>query len=230
MAGRSQLHRWVCPLCNSGVLASSRPRRDDVARYCLDCSRETGRLVERTCPALEKRRQERRDQQARKAQRKRKLRRSRQEASKRERAREQEAREASQAEEYGDLQGELGRLWGVLRQQNPDLRTDLPAMKVWRRQQPYATGHAWCGHQHRIHLTLGPVDRAQAWGVLAHELAHLATPADEQTHGPAFWGVLVRLCNQAYGTSLQLSRLRREERTAYQRQLAVEQAIRQRLI
>ena len=31
-------------------------RQDDVRRYCLPCSESTGRLVERVCPALERRR------------------------------------------------------------------------------------------------------------------------------------------------------------------------------
>ena len=35
------------------MLASSRPRRDDVARYCLPCSKKTGRLVRRAAPVLE---------------------------------------------------------------------------------------------------------------------------------------------------------------------------------
>lgn len=45
--------RWKCPRCEGGVLAPSRPRRNDVRRYCLPCSAQQGVLVERTCPALE---------------------------------------------------------------------------------------------------------------------------------------------------------------------------------
>jgi len=45
------LARWVCPKCTAGTLAPSRPRRDDVRRYCLPCSSKTGRLVERESPA-----------------------------------------------------------------------------------------------------------------------------------------------------------------------------------
>lgn len=48
--------RWKCPQCGAGVLAPSRPRRNDVRRYCLPCSAQQGVLVERTCPALESQR------------------------------------------------------------------------------------------------------------------------------------------------------------------------------
>jgi len=49
--------RWKCTICNSGVLAPSRPRKDDVRRYCLQCSGKTGKLVERIAPSLEKKRE-----------------------------------------------------------------------------------------------------------------------------------------------------------------------------
>lgn len=49
--------RWICPLCENGVLAPSRPRKNNVLRYCLPCSEKTGKLVERTCPALDAKRE-----------------------------------------------------------------------------------------------------------------------------------------------------------------------------
>ena len=52
----AKLKRWKCGDCGSGVLAPTRPRKNDVRRYCLDCSRSTGYLVERTAPALEAKR------------------------------------------------------------------------------------------------------------------------------------------------------------------------------
>jgi hypothetical protein len=54
---KTKRKRWVCPQCQHGLLAPSRPRRDDVRRYCLNCSKKTGRLVERLCPTLEKKRE-----------------------------------------------------------------------------------------------------------------------------------------------------------------------------
>lgn len=50
---------WTCPKCSSTRRAPSKPRKNDVRRYCLTCSDETGKLVERVCPALEKRREKR---------------------------------------------------------------------------------------------------------------------------------------------------------------------------
>ena len=50
--------RWVCPKCQSAKLAPSKPRKKDTRRFCLPCSEETGFLVERTCPALDREREE----------------------------------------------------------------------------------------------------------------------------------------------------------------------------
>jgi len=51
--------RWKCETCDDGLLAPSRPRRNDVRRYCLPCSAKRGTLVERIAPALEKKREKR---------------------------------------------------------------------------------------------------------------------------------------------------------------------------
>ena len=45
--------RWVCPICKKGKLGLQRPRLDNIIRYCLDCSKETKKLVKRICPADE---------------------------------------------------------------------------------------------------------------------------------------------------------------------------------
>ena len=47
------MKRWRCPQCNKGVNAPARMLLDDVRRYCLDCSVETGRLVKRLAVAIE---------------------------------------------------------------------------------------------------------------------------------------------------------------------------------
>ena len=46
--------RWKCEQCDHGLLAPSRPRKNDVRRYCLTCSAKRGILVERVAPALQK--------------------------------------------------------------------------------------------------------------------------------------------------------------------------------
>ena len=49
---------WTCPQCDRrGVLAPGRMRKIDVRRYCLPCSEASGKLVERYCPSLERRRE-----------------------------------------------------------------------------------------------------------------------------------------------------------------------------
>jgi len=63
--------RWRCPSCSSGVLAPSRPRKLDTRRYCLDCSKNSPRLVERVPVALEAKRKERKRSQAKRAAKKR---------------------------------------------------------------------------------------------------------------------------------------------------------------
>jgi hypothetical protein len=54
------MNRWICPTgAHPAVLGLMRPRRDDVCRYCLECSRGVGRLVLRVAPRLEKVRKDR---------------------------------------------------------------------------------------------------------------------------------------------------------------------------
>jgi hypothetical protein len=48
--------RWECPNGCGAVMGPRRPRKDDVRRYCLPCSEESGRLVERVAPVVEKER------------------------------------------------------------------------------------------------------------------------------------------------------------------------------
>ncbi len=48
--------KWQCPECGKGALGSSRPRMDDIVRYCLACSKRQGKLVRRTAPALDAKR------------------------------------------------------------------------------------------------------------------------------------------------------------------------------
>lgn len=60
--------RWTCPQCDRpGILAPGRMRKVDVRRYCLPCSEATGKLVERVCPALERKREAARAEQAERA-------------------------------------------------------------------------------------------------------------------------------------------------------------------
>lgn len=46
--------RYVCPICGVGRLAPSRMGPKDVRRFCLDCSQDTGQLVDMSCPARDR--------------------------------------------------------------------------------------------------------------------------------------------------------------------------------
>ncbi len=51
--------RWECPNGkHPAVLAPTKPRKDDIRRYCLPCSEAKGRLVTRVAPRLETARSE----------------------------------------------------------------------------------------------------------------------------------------------------------------------------
>lgn len=56
MSTKTKRYRWACPICNKGALGPSRPRKDNAVRYCLPCTAKTGKLVARTCPALDSKR------------------------------------------------------------------------------------------------------------------------------------------------------------------------------
>jgi hypothetical protein len=48
---------WTCPLnAHAAVKGPSRPRRDNLCRYCIECSKGAGKLVRRVSPKLEKKR------------------------------------------------------------------------------------------------------------------------------------------------------------------------------
>ena len=60
--------RWTCPnSLHPGVLGPSKPRRDNICRYCFACSEKAGKLVERVVPKLEAKRQSRKERAAEKA-------------------------------------------------------------------------------------------------------------------------------------------------------------------
>ena len=54
------MKRWQCPSCADVVLAPRAPATVDVRRYCLDCSKSTGKLVSRFCVTAKQRAHEKR--------------------------------------------------------------------------------------------------------------------------------------------------------------------------
>ena len=173
--------RWTCPECGAGVLAPERMHKLDPRRYCLVCSGKPGvkRMVERTCPALEKRRGHAAAKRATKA------------------AKAKAKREAlPYAQRHDLIRADFNKLLRL-----PEWRDDFerrpPRLDVIRnRKQPYVTGHCWT-EWGRITITVGwTQSRGAIVKLLVHELAHAYCPPKEW-HGDRFKSVEREMLNQA---------------------------------
>lgn len=177
------MRRWECPRCGTGGLAPERPRRDDVRRYCLDCSKATGRLVERTCPALDRARVARRGKAAAKR------------AT--DRDRERAAEVARRTAGPFDLEAEAFRFWRLDAVRSlPGWRRTLPSI-TWRRSasKVRTSGHCWYGPPPTVVVTIGS-DPYLAVEVVLHELIHAALP--HVGHSERFYRSMHRACREAF--------------------------------
>jgi predicted SprT family Zn-dependent metalloprotease len=163
--------RWTCLTCGEGGLAPTKPRRDDVRRYCLSCSAKTGRLGEKVAPSLEKKR----EAQAAKSQ----------ERSKKKRARLSEHQQKVTANERlvkrrtKIIETEAARLWKLLKPYHKG--KPLPRITITdTRQKRGATGFAYYdGRDITVRLvpfTASGYHEQRSWYVLLHELCHAACP------------------------------------------------------
>jgi hypothetical protein len=173
--------RWTCPKCGDTCLAPRRPRRDDVRRYCLDCSRTTGRLVERTAPALDKQRIERaaRAQQARREQ----------------AARRRERLAAYYTVDSVDLREamvEMLRMDVFDTSRGRALRAKPPALVVSRRTVIHTRLGVAQIREHRIRVNVTSDTRApRALGTLLHEIVHFVVGRrPDGWHGSLFRSTL----------------------------------------
>lgn len=163
--------RWKCQACNSGVLAPSRPRRDDVRRYCLPCSAKTGKLVERIAPTLEKQRAQTQAKTKRR------------QATKR-----AKAVDAKTSHSGFDVEKEAARLWRILQKQENKPHKRLPQIKIVQRKRGGSSGY--CEHGGRfVSLQLGK-NTVDAWETVAHELVHAI---GYMGHGHDFYKCLKQL-------------------------------------
>jgi hypothetical protein len=171
--------RWKCPNGCGGVLAPTRPRKDDVRRYCLPCSKKTGRLVERFSPAMEKKRQKRAQVSKEKTK------------KKAEKAR--EAERESYTVEGVDMRKELKRVvrLPVFGGPKGKLAKRPPHLEVKNGLRGGMLGLAY-GYSNRIEISknqrgYGP---KIAKDTLIHEVAHIYVDRvmgrDTSTHGPTF--------------------------------------------
>jgi len=209
--------RWICPTEGSehaAVLAPSKPRRDDVRRYCLECSKATGRLVARVPPALEKARE------AKKA---------KAEAKKQARV----ARPRALAVDYYTVAGinlmeEMRRFLKLpvfketLRKQRGE-----PTLAIRRRtMRPTRLGFAQYARLRIIIADYPGIDEHCVRDTLLHELCHLACPPyvmgkDAGRHHGVRWKNTYRLaCEQAFGIRPKVDKITIHETTQRLREAA----------
>ena len=182
--------RWYCPNGCAAVLASTRPRRDDVARYCLPCSAERGRLILRTAPTLETKR----------AAKKVGWKRMRAVA-----AATTAERETAYFTVHGvDLREELKKLWALpiareLRAKLSPLRRVAPPSLVVRNRNAKTNRYGvYYSSEHKIVINrIDGHDEHTVRDTLAHELAHALAPGAH--HGVAWKTAYRLLCEQGYG-------------------------------
>jgi len=160
--------RWKCAICDNGLLAPSKPRKNDVRRYCLPCSSESGKLVERVAPTLDKQRTAKKAAVKKKTVAKR--------ASVAKRTAPAKAQQRIDAQRSKMIHAEAEKIWKLMQPYHKG--KPLPRIKIARgRNHGSQYGHA--GHNY-IQVN---VDRSQCvsrskrvWEVLAHELCHIAVP------------------------------------------------------
>lgn len=177
--------RWTCLNCGEGGLAPTKPRRDDVRRYCLPCSAKSGRLVERVSPSLERRREA-------------------QAARTRERSKKKKARVSAQRQKVTANERlvkkreklvleEAQRLWKLLTPYHKGKR--IPRIVITDTRQKRGASGYWIerGYYEEITLRLVPFEtgyfhEARSWKVLLHELCHAACPPkDGDSHHREFY-------------------------------------------
>ena len=177
--------RWTCLNCGEGGLAPTKPRRDDVRRYCLPCSAKSGRLVERVSPSLERRREA-------------------QAARTRERSKKKKARVSAQRQKVTANERlvkkreklvleEAQRLWKLLTPYHKGKR--IPRIVITDTRQKRGASGYWIrnGFYEEITLRLVPFGtghfhEARSWKVLLHELCHAACPPkDGDSHHREFY-------------------------------------------
>lgn len=140
--------RWKCPQCNAGILAQTKPRKDDVRRYCYPCSIKSGRLVERIACALAP------DDEPSKLQ------------------------ERCDTIRERIIRKEAERIWKLMAEWHkgkPLPRINIVRGRNWGSQHGYARP-SWGLIQVNVDARQDELRSKRVWQVLAHELAHIACP------------------------------------------------------
>lgn len=184
--------RWECPAGkHPAVLGSTRPLADATVRFCLPCSEQTGRLVKRTAPALERKRAAK----TATAQERAKARRDRdRQRARRKRYVEVEERDGSVGEV--DTHATMKRMLRLpamrdrMRETFGFEKRRLPELTLRRRASSGVSAHAY-PWEWRIAMTIGPCEsRISVEELILHELVHLVCEGDEW-HGDVYRRTLV---------------------------------------
>lgn len=178
--------RWKCEVCGAGLLAPSRPRMDDVRRYCLPCSAETGRLVKRVAPALEKKRTASRAKSQAK------------QATKKKRATAQAApKKAMQkriAKRLAVFDAEADRIWDLLKPWHNGRYSRPPLNIVHTKYGDWGASGLWDGYRATVRVGKTGTGNVRVWETLAHELTHAALRKSHlhgnDAHGREFYTAL----------------------------------------
>lgn len=213
--------RWKCPTCDHGLLAPTRPRRNDIRRYCLPCSSKAGVLVERVAPALDAQRAARdaaRRERERKTRERQRARNERALNAPREVAR----RKYSKEGQYGmPIERETARLWKMLAKIPTTLEGSTRAIsRVTHNSPPTVTlfKKGWqVDEQHQVWRSGRLLGRAHqsghiqvapnvSWETLAHEIIHCA---GYRGHDRAFYYALKWITERRFGIIVNYSQATR---------------------
>jgi hypothetical protein len=176
--------RWKCESCNNGLLAPTKPRMNDVRRYCLPCSASTGKLVERVAPSLEKQRVAKQAATRKKNVAKR--------ATVAKRNAPIKIRQKREAERQRIFEKEADRIWALFFP-NGTTRKRPPIKLVYSKNRDCSG--LWDGWRVLVRIPRWSDGGAWAWEVLAHELCHAAQTITHETlwegsHGRTFYTTL----------------------------------------
>lgn len=176
--------RWECPNGHGGTLGPQRPRRDDICRYCLTCSAERGRLVDRVAPVLLKKKSERKAKETK-------------------RRKEKIAKSRKRYEELFTVAGvhlveEMCRFRSLKAFKGTRLGRYIPTLKVrLASKKVESLGRAWPGRWMIQIVNYPGITAEDVRETLLHELAHLATP--HHGHDVRWKAVFRCACEEAFG-------------------------------
>jgi len=174
--------RWKCEKCDDGLLAPTRPRKNDVRRYCLPCSAKQGTLVERIAPALQKHREKRAAFVSVKV--------------KEKRVREQQKlqpikeRQKKARQRQAIFEKEADRIWSLFYPEGTWRKR--PRIKIVFARNRGCSGVNYGGSNILIRIGRTSSGGVSEWEVLAHELCHSVVPTSLKngSHGKAFYVAL----------------------------------------